>query len=249
MPITSKTGSGAVRLLVINPNSTVAFTEHIATELASDLPDSYEVTFYTAPASAPASIESMGDGIVTAAACLEELHADDLAQYHGAVVACFSNHPLVHALREEVAYPVVSILEAPLLMGAQLGAHVGILTTSPRWESLLAHDVATLGLSGKNTAGVVSSGFSVLDLERKSPAEVGDRLVQIALDEFYRKRKADVLILGCAGMVGFVEQLRDKIPADDMVVLEPVRCAFEMCVALVRSRARTSKGGIYAKPP
>ncbi|WOO82864.1 putative protein [Vanrija pseudolonga] len=248
MPITRTAGSGPVRLLIINPNSTVAFTEHIAAELSSDLPRGYEATFYTAPASAPASIESMGDGIVTAAACMEELRPD-LAHYHGFVVACFSNHPLTHALREEVSYPVVSILEAPLLMGAQLGAHVGILTTSPRWESLLAHDVATLGLSGKNTAGVVSSGFSVLDLEQKSPTEVGDRLVQIALDEFYTKRKTDVLVLGCAGMVGFVDQLRDKVPAGEMVVLEPVRCAFEMCVALVRSRARTSKGGVYAKPP
>ncbi|KAL1408889.1 hypothetical protein Q8F55_005703 [Vanrija albida] len=247
MPILSTAGSGRARLLVINPNSTVAFTEHIAHELGGDLPPGYEVVFYTAPVGAPASIEGVGDSVVTAAACLEEL-GPALGEYDGAIVACFSNHPLTHALRERVAYPVVSILEAPLLMGAQLGSHAGILTTSPRWESLLAHDVAALGLSGKNTAGVVSSGFSVLDLERKSRAEVAERLVQIALDEFYTRRKADVLVLGCAGMVGFTDQIRDRLPPDSMVVLEPVRCAFEMCVALVRSRARTAKGGLYATP-
>jgi len=161
------------------------------------------------------------------------------------VVACFSAHPLTAALRELTDAPVMSILESPLLYASTLGSRVGILTTSPRWEPLLMHDIASLHLTAQNAAGVASSGLSVLDLEDLPREKVIMRLCEVAVEELQERRGADVIVLGCAGMVGLQGAIRAAC-APGMVVLDPVRCALEMCVSLVRMGGKTSKLGIYA---
>jgi allantoin racemase len=148
-------------------------------------------------------------------------------------VACFSAHPLTPALRELTDGPVMSILEAPLLYAQTLGSRVGILTT------------AALHLSAQNAAGVVSSGLSVLDLEDLPRDKVVQRLCDVAREELQDRRGADVIVLGCAGMVGLDVAVRDACQRG-MVVLDPVRCALEMCISLIRMDIKTSKIGIYA---
>ncbi|CAK9784649.1 hypothetical protein CC85DRAFT_282922 [Cutaneotrichosporon oleaginosum] len=229
------------RVLIINPNATEAFTEGIRGTLRADV----ELDFYTAPAAhAPASIESATDEIVSAAACLSELRAH-VDKWDGFVVACFSAHPLVPALRELSAAPAVGILEASLLMGSTLGGRVGILTTSPRWEPLLEGEIAALGLAGKNAAGVVSSGLAVLDLEELPRASVIKVLCTAAADVLQDRRGADVIVLGCAGMAGLEDAVGEACQPG-LVVLDPVRCGLEMCLGLIRMGARTSKVGLYA---
>ena len=161
------------------------------------------------------------------------------------VVACFSAHPLVPALRELTSSPVHGILEAPLLFASTLGSAIGILTTSPRWVPLLKHDVHSLNLSSLNSCGVVSSGLSVLDLEHLPRDQVVGRLSEVAKHELDEKRGCDVIILGCAGMVG-LEQVIKEACTPGMTVLDPVRCAVELCAGAIRMGARTSKAGIYA---
>jgi len=161
------------------------------------------------------------------------------------VVACFSAHPLVNALRELTSAPVYGILEAPLLFASTLGASIGILTTSPRWVPLLTHDVHSLHLSSLNSCGVVSSGLSVLDLENLPRDQVIRRLSEVARVELDERRGCDVIILGCAGMVGLEEYIKDAC-TPGITVLDPVRCAVELCGGAVRMGVRTSKAGIYA---
>lgn len=139
----------------------------------------------------------------------------------------------------------MSILESPLLFASTLGSRVGILTTSPRWEPLLTHDISALHLSAQNAAGVVSSGLSVLDLEDLPREQVMDRLCEVARVELQDRRGADVIVLGCAGMVGLERAVREACQPG-MVVLDPVRCALEMCLSLLRMGGKTSKLGIYA---
>jgi allantoin racemase len=167
-------------------------------------------------------------------------HADE--QF---VVACFSAHPLVNGLRELTSAPVHGILEAPLLFASTLGSAVGILTTSPRWVPLLKHDVHSLHLSSLNTCGIVSSGLSVLDLENLPREQVIRRLSEVAKIELDQARGCDVIVLGCAGMVGLEQIIRDAC-TPGMTVLDPVRCAVELCGGAVRMGVRTSKAGIYA---
>jgi allantoin racemase len=85
----------------------------------------------------------------------------------------------------------------------------------------------------------------VLDLEHLPRDQVVRRLSQVAKTELDEKRGCDVIVLGCAGMVGLEQVIRDAC-TPGMTVLDPVRCAVELCGAAVRMGVRTSKAGIYA---
>lgn len=152
---------------------------------------------------------------------------------------------MVPALREKVSIPIVSILEAPILLASMLGARTGILTSSPRWELLLARDIESLRLDRLNTAGIASSGMSVLELEQLDRREVGRRLVEQARSELLDKRKADVIVLGCAGMVGLDDVLSEEF-GNGVTIVCPVKSAVALAADLLRLGLSTSKIGMYA---
>ena len=63
------------------------------------------------------------------------------------VVACFSTHPLIPALRELYSCPVIGVMEVSLYVSRMLGRQFGIVSTSHR-SQLMQHDaVAGYGLS------------------------------------------------------------------------------------------------------
>lgn len=161
------------------------------------------------------------------------------------VVACFSAHPLVGAIRELTSSPVVSILDAPLLLASQISTSVGILTTSPRWVPLLEHDLHIQHLGAICTAGVVSSGMSVLELESIPRDQVLGTLCRMAKEELVERRKASAIVLGCAGMVGLKGKV-EKACGEGVRVIDPVECGVEICKSLVRLGMKTSKVGMYA---
>lgn len=129
-------------------------------------------------------------------------------------------------------------------MASTLGGNPAIITTSPRWVPLLTHDIHTLGLSAL-CKHVVSSGMAVLDLERLPREKVIQTLSTIVRDELVGCREADVIILGCAGMAGLEEAIQQDC-GDGIVVLDPVRCAVEMCAMALRMGTSTAKRGLYA---
>jgi Asp/Glu/hydantoin racemase len=108
------------RILYINPNSTLAFTQETFDHLAQHhmIPRGVRVDFYTAPSeSAPPSIDGTFDGVLSTVAILRDLEIvppsssridttgmDKLRElakeYEAIVVACFSMHPLVPCLKE-----------------------------------------------------------------------------------------------------------------------------------------------------
>ncbi|WFD24238.1 hypothetical protein MEQU1_002935 [Malassezia equina] len=204
----------------------------------------YELDYFTASSeTAPLSIEGMYDSVVSAAACLQELEPH-LNEWDGFVVACFSAHPLCHVLREKTTAPVMSILSAPLLLASTLGGKVSILTTSPRWVPLLEHDVKSLGLSSL-CHHIASSGMRVLELESLPREQVLQTLGQIAKNDLVERLGSDVIILGCAGLAGLEDKVRQQC-GSGVVVLDPVRCSVELCAAALRLKASTAKAGLYA---
>ena len=164
------------------------------------------------------------------------------AQY---VIACFSAHPLVPAIRELSPSPAVGILEAPILLASQISSAVGILTTSPRWVPILTHDLHILHLSSACSAGVVSSGMKVLDLETLPREQVVGTLCSMAKEELVERRGASAIVLGCAGMVGLKGEV-ERACGQGVRVVDPVECGVEVCKGLVRLGLKTSKVGMYA---
>ena len=58
--------------------------------------------------------------------------------YDGVLIACFSNHPLVHILRESLPQrqPVVGIMEAAVIHALQLGGKYAVISMF-RWDRLV----------------------------------------------------------------------------------------------------------------
>ncbi|KAJ9123785.1 hypothetical protein QFC24_003559 [Naganishia onofrii] len=153
-------------------------------------------------------------------------------------------------LRELTTIPIVGIMEAGILFGSQVGGNVGVVTTDKRWEPLLEHEIeGELGLKRQCSAGVISSGLSVLELETLPKEEVYEALCKAAR-KMVHEREADAILLGCAGMVGLNQVIQEAV-GPEVTVLDPVVCAAEMCISLARMKLRTAKKGRYeaAEPP
>lgn len=208
----------------------------------------------TAPKSSPASITSMTTSILSATHSLDVVLARINDKGHPAIravlVACFSAHPLVPMLRELTTLPIVGIMEAGILFASQVGGNVGVVTTDKRWEPLLEHEIeGELGLKRQCSAGVLSSGLSVLELETLPKEKVYEALCKAAR-KMVHDREADAILLGCAGMVGLDKIIQEAV-GPEVTVLDPVVCAAETCISLARMKLRTAKKGRYeaADPP
>ncbi|MCJ1294163.1 hypothetical protein MMC34_005720 [Xylographa carneopallida] len=247
-----------ISILLINPNSTPHMTTACLTSLAPTLPPGVTVTGFTAPRPAPSAIEGHLDGVLSAAECiralLPHLHDEDddedtadapgarRPKYDAFLVACFSAHPLIAALREEVPGPVVGIMEAALYAARMVGGRVGVVATAAR--SVVMHEDAIrgYGLAG-HSVGAEGTGMGVLELETLEQEEVARRMCDAA--EQLVGRGADCVCLGCAGMVGLREKVAGRV-GDGVQVVDGVGVGVQFLVGLVREGLRTGKAGAYA---
>ncbi|MCJ1282332.1 hypothetical protein MMC26_001655 [Xylographa opegraphella] len=250
-----------ISILLINPNSTPHMTTACLTSLAPTIPQGVTVTGFTAPAPAPSAIEGHLDGVLSAAECIRALlpYLHDEAEssklsagasgtntgkpkFDAFLVACFSAHPLIAALREEVSGPVVGIMEAALYASRMLGGRLGIVATAAR--SVVMHEDAIrgYGLAG-SSVGAEGTGMGVLELETLESEEVARRMCDAG--ERLVGRGADCVCLGCAGMVGLREKVGKRV-GDGVQVVEGVGVGVQFLVGLVREGLRTGKGGVYA---
>ncbi|BCS28283.1 uncharacterized protein APUU_61331A [Aspergillus puulaauensis] len=204
-------------------------------------PPDVQVDGFTSPHPAPTAIEGSLDAVLsTAAAVRAILHIAN--QYDAFVVACYSDHPLTKALREELSAPVVGIMEASLYAARTLGGRFGIVVTSTRSVVLHTDSIRNYGLEGFS-AGVESCGLGVLGLERK-----GEEVVLGAMCDAARelvKRGADVVTLGCAGMTKLKEAVEEAV-GPDVQVIDGVVAGVHHLVGILRMGGRTAKRGVYA---
>ncbi|ODQ52080.1 hypothetical protein SAICODRAFT_136584 [Saitoella complicata NRRL Y-17804] len=220
-------------ILLLNPNSTEFMTDNAVAAAREASGGTFQVTGWTAPKPAPSAIESASDGSTSTAVCLAALNDRDLTKYDGLLVACFSAHPLIQALRERVSIPVIGIMEAALYFARMTGGRFGIVTASLRWEYLFQAAVENYGLNSF-FAGAKSSRLSVLELESKPVDEVNAKMVQAAQDLV--ANGADVLCLGCAGMVGLRAALESAL-GPDITIIDGVLAGAQILAGMARSKS------------
>lgn len=85
------------------------------------------------------------------------------SSYDAFLVACFSAHPLINALREELAGPVIGIMEGALYAARMLGGRLGIVTTGARSKIMHEDAIRYYGLEGYSV-GCESTNLGVLEL-------------------------------------------------------------------------------------
>ena len=230
-----------MRVLLINPNTTEEFTRRV-----QEIADNYALPTTTPiavnPKSGPRSIECVYDELLSSTSTLEFV-IPVMDQYDAFVIACYSDHPTIYALREITDKPVLGIAEASMYAACMLGYKFSIVTTNEEWEPLLWDAVRHYGLA-ERCASVRSTRMPVLALEAASPEETY-RMILNTAKLAIEKDDAEVICLGCAGMAGLDKKLQDDL---DLPVLDGVVCALKFLEGFVGYGVTTSKKRAYAQP-
>ncbi|GKT50609.1 uncharacterized protein ColSpa_10790 [Colletotrichum spaethianum] len=203
-------GPPMIRLLCIIPISTTAMTEDLSRIYKST--PSLQITFIDGHGlvGCPPCIENHAQALESTRALLPR--AIDYIHSHtveGVLVCCFSDHPLVYALRELVTIPIMGMFQAALQEATQCDGKFGIVTTARAWEKPLTDSVVNLGFR-KYSAGVMATGLSPLELESLDREVVIDRITTFSkplIDSGARS-----IILGCAGMTALEGDILATFP-------------------------------------
>ena len=230
-----------MRILLLNPNTTAAFTERVSAigrQVASPGTQIIAVN----PSSGPRSIESVYDELLSAQGSLE-LALSMLDEVDAIGVACYSDHPIIYALREISHKPVLGIAEASMYTACMLGRQFSVVTTNQEWIPLLWDAVRHYGL-GERCASVRATGLPVLALESGSEDQIFTAIAKEARLAI-KTDGAEVICLGCAGMAGLDKKLEK---ATGVPVLDGVACVVKLLEGLVGCGLTTSKKRTYAQP-
>jgi allantoin racemase len=231
------------KALVINPNTSQAMTAEIERTAQRVFQSPWSCIVSAAPAG-PESLESWSDYALASLTVLpllaEHQDVDADASVDGIVLACFGD-PGLYALKEAWHQPVVGIAEASMSLALLLGNRFGILAGMRRAVELMDSMVRTYGLEARY-AGTEALDMRVLDFDKDRSATLA---VLETVSHKLRARGADVLLLGCAGLTGFVEELQMRV---EMPVIDPVEAGCRMLQTLCAARLNTSHSGLYSKP-
>lgn len=246
LPLPSVTGKStrSIHILLINPNGTSSMTEACLRSLETTLPPYCTVTGFTAPRPTPSAIEGHLDGVLSAAAAVRAV-APIASNYDAFLVACFSAHPLINALREEVSGPVIGIMEASLYSARMLGGRLGVVATGGRSKIMHEDAIRYYGLDGFSV-GCETTNLGVLELERL-PRDKVLGLVGEAARRLVQEKGADCIALGCAGMTEMKIRCEEAVRSKDAIaqVIDGVGVGVQILIGLVREGHVTAKGGIF----
>ncbi|HJQ56523.1 MAG TPA: aspartate/glutamate racemase family protein [Vineibacter sp.] len=227
-----------MRLLLINPNTTVAMTDQVLGMARQVVAPDTELLGVTARFGATV-IASEASYAIAAHAALDAW-ARSAASVDAVVLACFGD-PGLDALRELSAVPVVGLAEASIHAACQTGTRFGIVCGGARWAPMLRAFVAGRGLLGR-LSGVHTVAPTGADIARDPDGSL-DGLAKACQDA--AEAGAEVVILGGAGLAGLAPRLAPKVavPLIDCVVT-----AINQAEALARIRVGDTQVGPTAGP-
>lgn len=230
-----------MRLLVVNPNTTVAMTGAIAAEARRRARPGTEIEAVTAPWGTP-SVESHAEEALAALATVEAVaaRAGD-GTVDGVVVACFGD-PGLEAVREVSPVPAVGIAEAAMAVAITLGHRFSIVAAQDRARPLMLDVVRRHGFETR-CASVRTTGLPVLELER-SP-DLAEEAIVAAARRAVEEDGAEVICLGCAGMAGLDARVAARV---GVPAVDGVGAAVKLLEALHDLGLATSRAAAYLPP-
>ena len=255
-------GAKQRNLLVINPNTSMDMTNGLArlvrdTYIGQVVP-SIQIELYTA-LTGPCSIDNELDAMESARCVIDDLVVSGtLSHYDAFLVACYSVHPLVGFIRSELKKVglhahVMGIFEASILTALSIlptssrDGRFGIVSTGKYWEKVLMDGVkGFLGTSPgtKNTkfAAVSTTGLNADQLHSMPKEEVRDRMKSAVKSLMKENGDVSVIILGCAGMAGLDDVVREALIekygerlGKAVHILDGVKCGIGMLENLLRT--------------
>lgn len=230
-----------MKIKVINPNTSTEMTEGIRISAEKAAEANTEIVCVN-PKSGPITIEGSYDEIIASYYLVEEvLRSEKEENYDAYVIACFGD-PALYALREITDKPVIGIAEAAISMASFISGRFSIVSVMPKSRLIFEELVHRYGAERK-LASLRTPDLSVLDTsdDIKKTQRILIEEAKIAVEEDY----AEAILLGCAGMVGFTEEVEKvaKVP-----VIDSVAAGVKVAEALVTMNLRTSKIYSFEKP-
>ncbi|HKP18637.1 MAG TPA: aspartate/glutamate racemase family protein [Gaiellaceae bacterium] len=228
-----------MRILVINPNTSVEMTRDIHEEATRYARPGTEIET-VCPSWGPRSIEGHADDEFAAVATLEVVR-DRAPEFDGVVIACFGD-PGLFAARELSPVPVVGIAEASMLLACTVAHRFSVVTVLPRVKPWIEDTVRLHGLDTR-CASVRTTSLTVLDCER-DPAAAEREIIRegrLAVEE----DGAEAICLGCAGMGPLDKAVEAAL---GVPVLDGVACAVKLVEGLVDYGLATSRVAAFKEP-
>lgn len=228
-----------MRLLLINPNTTPAMTGKVLGVAREAVSDEVELVGVTGRFGASVIASRAAYAIAGHAAL--DAWANAAGDFDAVVLACFGD-PGLDALRELSAVPVVGMADASLMVAAQLGARIGIVTGGERWGPMLREFVAVRGFTDR-LAAIRTVAPTGADIARDPDGSLAllARSCAAAVDD-----GADVVILGGAGLAGLADRLRDQVPVP---LVDGVIAAVGQALTLAGLPAGKAAQGSLARTP
>jgi allantoin racemase len=215
-----------VRLVLANPNATVAITEACAILARAAATPGTEIVPWTNREGPP-----VVDGLVSdyqAGAALVRGMLELAPRPDAIVLAGFGNYG-TGAVKEALDLPVVNMAEAAMAFAIPLCHRFAIISTSPRMIAYTEDVVQAFGFAAR-CATVRAVPLPPLDAPAPPEAEIIERLAAEA-ERATTHAGADLVILGGARLSPYAAGLRRRTPVP---VIEPVACGTAMAEALVR---------------
>lgn len=228
-----------MRILVINPNTSVSVTEKIAAVARTAAAPQTELEFVTASYGVP-YIATRAEAVIGGRAALEILAEREL-QFDAAVIAAFGD-PGLGAAREMMAIPVVGLAEASVLMACPLGRTFSVVSFSSRLAPWYRECIAWHGLSGRLASiRMLDAKFAdVGSVQTENEALLVD-LANRAIEE----DGAEVIITAGAPLAGLASRVRERIPVP---VVEGVAASIKMAEGLIALKPRKAMVGSFCQP-
>jgi allantoin racemase len=227
-------------LLVVNPNTTATMTQAIGAIARGAASPGTQIVARN-PSRGPASIEGPYDQARCLEPLLEEIVRGEREHCDATVVACFDD-PGVNAARALVAGPVIGIAEAAMHAASMVAARWAIVTTVQPAVATIEELLQRYNAE-RACVGVLAADVNVLALEQ--PTAATRRRVLETADALVRDRRAEAIIMGCAGMSTLHAEMSRTL---GVPVIDGVATAVRLLESLLALGLATSKRGTYATP-
>ncbi|KQB55540.1 Asp/Glu/hydantoin racemase [Pseudomonas endophytica] len=228
-----------MRILVVNVNTTDSITQAIARQAQAAAAPGTEIVGLT-PDFGADSVEGNFESYLAAIAVMDKVMSYD-QPFDAVIQAGYGEHGR-EGLQELLNVPVVDITDAAASTAMYVGRAYSVVTTLDRTVPLIEDRLRLSGLWDR-CASVRASGMAVLELEESPERALAAivRQAELAVSE----DRAEVICLGCGGMAGLDEQIRQRT---GVPVIDGVSAAVTVAESLVRLGLSTSKVRTYATP-
>lgn len=211
-------------IVVLNPNSTQAVTDALSTALHPMRLSGGPAIECATLAGTPAGIETDADVAAVVEPICDFFRARQ-GEASAFVIACFSD-PGLDAARSAVDRPVFGMAESGYLSALSRGERFGVVSILPEAVARHRRHIERIGI-GSRLAADLPVGLGVTDLSDEQRTFGRLREIGRALRDEHR---ADVVLLGCAGMVQYRRRLEEAL---GLPVVEPVQAAVTLALGAV----------------